>query len=127
MLEKGAEIKRNFENVKSELQAETELIEVNPKRLKTLAFSEQAQLLEAWTKEKLISSISIRKKEERLVQECSVPDIAVQESFVKRVICLSSAHIESHDMNVEEDVGTVMTTVVSSILNIQTCCSMVGT
>ena len=44
MSEKGAELKRNFEKVRSELQSETELIEVNPKRLKSVAVSEEAQL-----------------------------------------------------------------------------------
>ena len=77
MSEKGAELKRNFEKVKSELQAKTELTEVNPKRMKTIVVSEQAQLPEAWTKQKLISSISIRKKEEILVQECSMSDTIV--------------------------------------------------
>ena len=50
MSEKGAELKRNFEKVAFELQSEIELIEVNPKRLSSVAVSEEAQLLEAWTK-----------------------------------------------------------------------------
>ena len=78
-------------------------------------------------KEKLISSVSIRKKEERLVQECLISDTAVQESYVQNVICLSSTQIESHDMNVEEDAEDVMTTVMSSIPNIQRFSSMLGT
>ena len=39
MSEKGAEIKINFEKFEYELQAETELTEVNPKRLNTVAVS----------------------------------------------------------------------------------------
>ena len=109
------------------MQSETELTEVNPKRLKNVVVSEHAQLLEAWTKEKLVSSISIRKKEERLVQECSMSDKAVQESSVQNVIFLSLAQIESHDTNMEEDVEAVMTTIVSSIPNIQRFSSMLGT
>ena len=70
MSEKGVELKRNFEKVGSQLQYETELTEVNPKRLKTVVVFERAQFLEAWTNEKLISSFSIDKKEDRLVQEC---------------------------------------------------------
>ena len=91
MSEKGAEPKRNFKKVGSQLQTETELTELNPKRQKIVAVFEQAQLLEARTKEKLISSISIRKKEERLVQECSMSYTAVQEYYVQNVICLSLA------------------------------------
>ena len=40
MPKKGVELKRNFEKVGSQLQYETELTEVNPKRLKTIAISE---------------------------------------------------------------------------------------
>ena len=89
--------------------------------------SEEAQLPEAWTKEKLISSVSIGKKEEILVQECSMSYTAVQESSVQNVIFLLSPQIESHDTNVEEHAKDVMTTVVSSIPNIQRFSTMLGT
>ena len=127
MSEKGAKLKRNFEKVVFELQSETKLTEVNPKRLRSVAVSEETQLPEAWTKEELISSVSIRNKEERLVQECWMLDIVVHKSFVQNVNCLLSAQIESHDTKVEEDIEDVMTTVVSSIPNIQTYCSMLST
>ena len=91
--EEGAELKRNFEKVVFELQSKTKLTEVNPKRMRSVAVSEEAQLPEAWTKEKLISSVSNRKKEERLLQECSISNIAGQECSVQNVICLSSAQI----------------------------------
>ena len=51
----------------------------------------------------------------------------VQEYSMQNVICLSSAQIESHDANVEEYTEAVMTTVVSSIPNIQRFSSMLGT
>ena len=51
----------------------------------------------------------------------------MQKPFVQKVIFLSSAQIENHDTNVEEDVEAVMTTVVSSIPNIQRFSSMLGT
>ena len=52
---------------------------------------------------------------------------AVQESSMQNVIFLSLAQIESHDTNMEEDVEAIMTTVVSSIPNIQRFSSMFGT
>ena len=51
----------------------------------------------------------------------------VQESSVQNVICLSSAQIESHNTNVEEDDEDVMSIVVSSIPNIQRFSSMLVT
>ena len=54
-------------------------------------------------------------------------DITVQESSVQNVNWLLLAQIESQDMNVEEDTEDVMTTVVSSIPNIQRFSSMLGT
>ena len=47
MSKKGAELKRNFEKFRSQLQTEAELTEVNPKRQNIVAVSEQAQLPEA--------------------------------------------------------------------------------
>ena len=58
----------------------------------------------------------IGKKEQTLVQEPSA----------QKVISLSSAQIEIHDMDVEEDLEVVMTTLLSSILIIQSFPNMLG-
>ena len=47
VLEKGVELKRKFEKLGFELQFKTNLTKVNPKRLKSVAVSEEAQLAEA--------------------------------------------------------------------------------
>ena len=65
--------------------------EVHTKRQKIEEGFEQAQLPEAPTKEKPLPSISIGKKHQTLVQEPSA----------QKVISLSSAQIEIHDMNME--------------------------
>ena len=50
----------------------------------------------------------------------------MQETSVRKVISLSLAQIENHDMDVEDDDEVVMTTLVSSIPNIQSFSSMLG-
>ena len=74
---KGQNSKENLKTLTLNFKYETELTEVNPKRMRSVAVSEEDQLPEAWTRGKLISSVSIHNKEDRLVQECWMSDIAV--------------------------------------------------
>ena len=52
--------------------------------------------------------------------------IVVQEPSAQKVILLSLAQIEIHDTDVEEDPEAIMTTLLSSIPNIQIFPSMLG-
>ena len=79
------------------------MIEVQTKRQKIEAGSEQDQLVEAPTKENIMPSISIGKKEHTHVQDASV----------QKVISLSSTQIEIDDTNLEQDLEVVITIVLS--------------
>ena len=86
------------------------------KQALTEAGFELAQLVEAPIKENLMPSISIAKKEQTHVQDASA----------QNVISLSSAPIEIDDTNVEQEPKVVITIVLSSMLNMQTFPSMLG-
>ena len=68
-LQRGVEFKMNLEKISSQLQTHADTDKAQPKRKNIEVVPEQAQLLEAPTKENPIPSLQIGKKEKALVQD----------------------------------------------------------